>query len=451
VQVDLSKNFARFVENISLGEPQVSRMNTAAAAIATFLRTTYGLSADAVFLQGSYANGTAVEPVAGGEYDIDIVCVCVDGNTTSNAALTELESVFRSDGRFAGRVKPKKPCVRLEYAEDGVGSFHADVVPVRVHHPHPPPLDAPRRDEDWHATAPAEYTAWCSNQGPAYVRTVKMMKRWRDEQQTVRNAIKSIVLQVLVAGCMPRDVVDDGARLAQTFIALRDSLAHLDGPPVVHNPVLTSENLAARWSRESFLEFTSELREAVDWACVATASTDPVEAADAWREVLGDDFPAVEPGHLGIRLSDYSHARAPSDMGWVEALDPNYTVSVGATVQRGKRGQNRRTYPNNGPLVFAGHKLWFKAHVKAPHHAAVWWQVANTGGHARHKSGLRGEIFRGRTLDRRPTTDESENWEDTAFTGSHLIRALLVRDDRVVARSDWFRVNIYAKGWSFRP
>ena len=274
------------------------------------------------------------------------------------------------------------------------------------------------------------------------------MKRWRDEQQSVRNAIKSIVLQVLVAQCMPQ-VADDAARLTQVFESLHQYLKGLSGPPVVSNPVLPQENLAERWTVESFRSFVVELGEAVETARVANTATDVVEAADAWRDLLGDDFPVLSPAQLGLELADYSHAQSPQDMGWVEALDPRYEVAVTATVQLGKRGQGRRNLVSDGTTIFRGHRLHFKAHLRVPNHVDVWWQVANTGEHARIQNGLRGDIFRGHDLKNKPTAQE-ENWESTSYTGSHLIRALLVREGRLVAISQWFRVNIYAKGHPFR-
>jgi hypothetical protein len=310
VGVDLSAYFDQFLENISLGDPQVPRMDSAANTISQFLQRSNGLPPQNFFLQGSYPNGTAVEPVEGGEYDLDIVAVCVAGQTTCNDTLSDLEKRFRADGRFRDRVKRKKPCVRLEYAEDDVGKFHVDIVPVRPSADADCPFDAPRRDEGWHGTAPAEYTNWCLQRGAYYMRTVKCMKRWRDEQQTVRTAIKSIVLQVLVSQCMPH-IANDADRLAGTFRNLYVHLGNLSQPPVVANPVLDRENLAKRWTMESFRNFRSELAEAVEWAEKAGASADAVEAADAWREVLGEDFPVLGPDQLGFRVGDFSHTDTP--------------------------------------------------------------------------------------------------------------------------------------------
>jgi hypothetical protein len=447
--VDLSASFDQFLANISLGDPQVPRMNSAQENVSAFLAQSYGMHPSAVFLQGSYANWTAIEPLPGGEYDIDLVAVCADTHADADAALSDLEARFRADGRFRARVHAKKPCVRLEYAEDDVGAFHVDVVPARSSHGPLAPLDVPRRGEGWHASAPAEYSDWCRSQGELYLRTVMMLKRWRSEQQSVRAAIKSIVLQVLIAGAMPQ-IGDDAERVAHTIQMLHGALGNLAEPPVVANPVLAGENLAARWTRESFDSFKRELAEAAVWVTDALAATDPIEAADIWRELFGEDFPTSTPAELGIEVGDFSHAQTPAAMGWQQAHDGRFAVQVRASAQRGRRGQNRRPYDPDGGILFAGHRLRFKAQIVAPNHVDVWWQVANTGGHARASAALRGEIFRGHDINGNALADQSENWESTAYTGSHLIRAMLVRDNRVLATSAWFRVNIYAKGRAFR-
>jgi hypothetical protein len=449
MSVDLGVNFEQFLAKISLGDPQVPRMDSAARTVSDFLCKSYGLPSDGVFLQGSYPNGTAIEPVAGGEYDVDLIAVCCDGTDGPDAALSELERRFRADGRFANRVKRKNPCVRLEYAGDDVGDFHVDVVPSRRPVLVAAPLEVPRRGGDWKGSAPTQYTAWCQAQGPRYIRTVKMLKRWRAEQQSVRTAIKSIVLQVLIAGAMPQ-IGGDAARIAATIETLHSQFGLMTAPPTVWNPVLGDENLAASWSQESFESFKAELAEAADWVAQAQRSEDPVEASDIWRELFGDDFPTSTPDELGLVVGDISHAETPAARGWLELPDERYGVSIRATVQRGKRRQARRPYRSDDGVLFAGHRLHFTAHVTAPNHVDVWWQVANTGAHARSEAGLRGEIFRGHDIDGNTLPDQQENWESTAYTGSHVIRAMVVRDRRLLATSEWFRVNVYAKGRAYR-
>jgi hypothetical protein len=448
--IDLREYFDAFDREITMDEPQIGRMDSAISAISKFLQDRYDLSTPNFFLQGSYPNRTIVEPPDGGEYDVDLVAYCVASSSTADDALNVLENHFKSDGRYANRLVRKKPCIRLEYASDDVGKFHVDVVPVRTTGLDQPPYEAPRRGDGWHQTAPQEYTAWCLAQGEAYGRTVKALKRWRDTQQSVRKAIKSIVLQVLVAEYMPA-IENDATRLAGTITALHEALEGRQDAPIVVNPVLDTENLAARWEPASFQSFVTELRQAKELVIQAEATSDLVEAVDAWREVLGDAFPAPEVNTLGLHVSDTSHEQGVGFKGWRMGLDPLYDVQVTATVQRGTRGRSRHKYESGGPAILAGKKICFKAHARRPGHADVWWQVTNTGGHAREEQGLRGTFLTAKSLSQVTSSDPTEHWESTEYTGSHLVRALLVRDGVVVASSPQFQVNIWNKGRRFVP
>ena len=338
---------------------------------------------------------------------------------------------------------------RLEYAEDDVGKFHVDVVPSRPDPSGAAPLQVPRRDNGWHGSAPAEYTAWCTRLGPRYARTIRCLKRWRDEHQSVRTAIKSILLQVLAAQSMP-DIEDEDVRLAETIRGMARSLRDFDAPPIVSNPVMPEEDLASRWTKEAFSEFKEELAEAEAFADKALAAENLAEACNHWRDVLGEEFPVPDKGDFGIRLSDTSHMTTPESRGWRREIRPECDLRIDATIQRGKRSPRRKRLSNDGSLIFAGNKLRFWAAGNVPESADIWWQVVNTGGHARDVNGLRGNMFRGKNLGGSPTSDERENWEDTAYTGSHLIRALAVDNGTVIAETDWFTVNIFATGHPFR-
>lgn len=440
--VNTVASFDKFVDSISLTQTQVNRINSAQGALGGYLVKAYGLNESDVFLQGSFANGTAIKPIDGGEYDVDIICVSADPVESAKAALEGLFDKLSEHGTYRDRLVAKTPCVRVEYADDYSGSFHVDVVPVRVcQGDSTAPLDAPRRDAGWHPTAPGEYTDWCAAQGEQFRRTVKIFKRWRNEHQDVKKAIKSIVLQVLVSENMSA-LSDDGERIKAILDQLSSVLSPLSSAPVISNPVLADENLAARWDDASFKDFKKELSEACGLAADAIASADAVEAAEKWRELLGESFPLPAKADFGIQLADSSHMQSPAAMGWYEALDSRYRIAVTAREQRGRRGK-WSVYPDDGPLLFAGKSLQFQAAVTSPGFYEIWWRVTNTGWHARSVSGLRGGFFKAKDLSGRRSPDEGVNWENTSYTGSHLVEAFLVLGDRVVARSEPMTVNIY--------
>jgi hypothetical protein len=297
--MQLPNAFDQFYDAISLGANPRRRIESAATGLINYLTRKYGLGPNAVFLQGSVPNQTAIEPADDdGEYDADLVAVCARGDMSPDQALDDLEATLAQDGTYEDLLKKegarKDPCVRLRYADDEVGGFHVDIVPARPSSSGDPQasLEVPRRGEGWHDSTPAEYTQWCRDQGPRFARTVMMLKRWRDVHQTARSSVSSIVLQVLAARAMGSQS-SDGDALVSTLEGMQAFLAASpDAPPVITNPVLYAENLAARWEVPAYRDFRRELDEAVVLARRALESQDAQESHTLWHELLGDDFPA---------------------------------------------------------------------------------------------------------------------------------------------------------------
>jgi hypothetical protein len=153
------------------------------------------------------------------------------------------------------------------------------------------PLEIPRPAEGWRETAPKEYTQWCRDQGKRFARTVKMLKRWRDQNQTARESVKSIVLQVLVANHLS-SVSSDAEAIVETLEGIDTFLANYsDAPPEIANPVLESENLAARWTTSATSIFRETVTEAAALARQALDESDEAKSHELWRELLGEDFP----------------------------------------------------------------------------------------------------------------------------------------------------------------
>jgi hypothetical protein len=300
----LDEDFDAFLEKLQLNSKQVQRMNSAEEALSDQLQKYFDLAAQDVFLQGSYANGSAIKPPPDskdGEYDVDLVAVCARTGQKPTEALQRLTEALVAVG-YGERIEQdgerKRPCVRLRYADDDAGGFHVDVTPAREILGEAP-LEIPRPAEDaWRATAPQEYAEWCTDRGEEFLRTVQQLKRWRDENQNARQAIKSIVLQVLIAIQMPAGV-GDGQRIAMAMRGIANLLAaHTASPPVVRNPVLPSENLAQTWPRDAYTDFIKVIADAANLAERALAEPVATESRRLWGELLGSDFPE-QPGSGG--------------------------------------------------------------------------------------------------------------------------------------------------------
>jgi hypothetical protein len=298
--VKLQHDFEDFYSRIILGKTQRERIDSAAGHLKEYLCAWYKLPEEDVFEQGSYPNETAIKPdreKKDGEYDVDVVAVCAVAEATEDEAIDDLEASLDADGDYSKRIErdnPKRPCVRLRYADDEIGGFHVDVVPARVPQDSGAPLEIPRRGSGWRDSAPKEYTQWCRDQGEEFARTVQMLKRWRDHNQSVRQAVKSIVLQVMTAANLPGGTAD-AERIAGTLRRIADSLAsYPEEAPAVYNPVLPSENLTDGWRPSDYKNFRKVVSEAAALAEEALAEEDLNRSRELWRELVGKDFPGPE-------------------------------------------------------------------------------------------------------------------------------------------------------------
>lgn len=297
--------FKTFLSKLDLTPKQVERIESASRSITDKLAKHFEIPKSKIFLQGSFANGTSVRPAPsrGGEYDVDLVVVGPFDGLTPSEALNKMRKALRDLGygdRIVTDHSGTRPCIRLQYAAEGetVG-FHVDVVPAR---PHPStiiaPLEVPKpADKQWKATAPQEYTKWAKKQGAAYIRTVKELKRWRDENQSARGAVKSIVLQVLIADYVNAETTfsSDADAVVAALRGISNKLAlNPASAPWVGNPVLATENLAASWPDADYQRFRTIVSDAADLAEKARDATTTSESAKLWNKLFGSDFPLVD-------------------------------------------------------------------------------------------------------------------------------------------------------------
>ena len=445
-----SVQFETFIDRISLKQRHIDRIESATNGLTSHLSQRMGVAEDAIFTQGSYANGTAVRPPESGAYDVDLIIQSADADSSAKGALDDLYDAISDHGRYTDRLEAKTPCVRVNYADDDIGSFHVDVVPVRESEASDAPLDAPRRNAGWHPTAPAEFTRWCGDRGDKFTRTVKALKRWRNEQQDIEKAIKSIVLQVLTSQHMPSWVDDDADRLTQTLESMYAALSSLTEVPAILTPALLSENLTARWSWSHFQDFRTNLSDATSAARAALDEPDFITSAQLWKELLGVEFPLPTAAESNLLLADQSHRQSIAAKSWTMKSANLSVFEVSARVYSWNR---RRVIQDSyeGGTLKAGWRIRFTANYQPADDVEIWWQVVNTGDHASIARGLRGG-FNCATLPNGSASPDSRiNWENTEYTGSHLIQAFAVdRLGRVVARSDPFRVNVRDPVWRIR-
>ncbi|WP_134730288.1 nucleotidyltransferase [Amycolatopsis nivea] len=435
--------FEEMLARITLTTTQATRIESAVSGLKSYLASTFSLDDDEVFLQGSYANGTAIKPRPGGEYDVDIVACTGVSNQTTNDALNSMAERLRDNGTYRNRVEPKERCVRLRYADEGSIKFHVDVVPVRLTYPNY--LEAPKRSGDWSQTTPQEFAEWCETRGERFQNLVKIIKRWRDEQQEVRAAIKSITLQVLVSKCM--STASDQAQLVvDTFRAMHEYLMR-PGIPAIYNPTLPSENLSSRWTLYNCDRFRKQVEAALDTAERALAEPDPDKSQLLWKEVFKTAYPdspmTNKVDALNKRAASVAkgHSERPRDRGWTESLNRDYQVNITADVYNNDRKTLLSVNIQNDHMGLAtGWFIRFEANVTSSDDAKVWWKVVNTGEEAEEAKDFRGHFFKAE--DRSDNDSPLVNWERLKYRGRHWIECYIVKRSTIVARSGLFYVNV---------
>lgn len=450
----LINEFKDFFQEIQLGSVQSERIESATEALSDYLIKQYELDSSDIFVQGSISTQTIIKPAPSlkdeGEYDVDLVVLCVKEDDGPSDALEKLEDVLRSNGTYKDKLEkddPKIPCVRLRYADEDSAKFHVDLVPAKSGSVGNNIL-VPRRNEGWETSNPSDYTKWILEKGEKYQRTVMMLKRWRDEQKA---PIKSIVLQILVANCFT-EKEEDSANLSSTLKALNEYLEDIQTPPKLPNPVLPEEILTKRWNTADFLSFKKLISEASTIAQNAIDEEDHDEAATLWQKLLGESFifesdKKVSLGQSEDNLGDTSHAKPltypfnPTDgvsvrikgvftKNWTRKLfklGGNLTLTI----------PGRKNIINPGDIVESGGGLDFSAVVIGlpnRNQYEIHWQVVNTGVEAKRVDGLRGNFF---------TSSEFQyRHESTEYEGTHWIECFIIMNGSCVARSGRFYVNI---------
>jgi hypothetical protein len=228
-----------------------------------------------IYPQGSFRIGTNLHPLAGDEFDLDLVCELDLGLKPASplVVLNMVEQRLRQHSSYAGMVERKKRCIRLTYARE----FHLDVLPAR---PTWPPdgtqVQIPDRELGaWLKSNPKGYAAWFESRSKLYFealhkraveplpdhehahekttlqRAVQLLKRWRDVcyEQAPQLAPRSIVLTTMAGQWFAGSLSTFNA-FGTIVAAIAQATAQNGAPFVVVNPTQPAEVLSEQWRDE---------------------------------------------------------------------------------------------------------------------------------------------------------------------------------------------------------
>lgn len=461
----LDNAFKNFLENVvNLNK---TRFDTAGSGIATLTNI---LENDEVFgeffvdvkPQGSFRQETIIKPIGGKDFDVDLLfeIEAIDGWEPKDYLLN-LSSQLRKIPRYEKLVdtRGKTRCVTIDYESD----FHVDIVPTIQTASGSVIFNKETNQQE--PTDGDGYAQWFDEKNKItgnklLVKVVRLMKYIRDADK--RFDAKSILLTTLLGSQVFRDDEREVLYpdLPTAFVVILSRLdAFLQENPImpeVGNPVLPTEpSFNRKWDQKRYEKFRNSIHEYFLNAIDAFEEPDEEESLKKWQKVFGKKFTLsdVEDSKKigfpnGFVLGDFSHKRQLMSADIVDYGKYTVPVKIQAGWYWGKKDEkvSNRRYKgvfSSGSELPIFHWLKYEVVGGVPYGHEIYWQVVNTGAHARSVvDGLRGEIRRG----------ERDKWERSLYTGVHWVECFIVDPSsrRCVGRSGPFYVAFNNPNFPFR-
>lgn len=412
------------------------------------------------FLYGSYKRHTAVGDIK----DVDIVVLTnFDPNDLNDAPEQVLRKLKQALGRCyqdAGNPKYQRRSIRVDdpLPENSSTNLTLDVIPAVVVTNEDEPLKIPDKEiKKWIWTNPKGHIDKVSElnrdevSNGKLVPLIKIMKWWWKYQCQVRQPdIERPKPKGFWIECLTLENFDRKKdNWAGHFVAVLENIfskySRVEQVPLLNDPGLPGEFIKTNMSKAEFDFFMNAIGDSLELAQKAIHNPDEVESSVIWRDIFGEQFPLSEPNQEdriqlqndGIDLGDTSHAKKPL---WPMGLESRKYIRIDAFTYKelvllGGINSNGRTLPDGLAIKYLA-----STNVKEPYE--VYWQVVNTGEHAKRENGLRGDFFKGKRLDRSLCNNELENWEKTKYTGIHWIQCFVIKNGICVAKSKKFYVRI---------
>ncbi len=275
------------------------------------------------FHQGSYEMGTGVRPLTEGDYDIDVGIsfhISVDDHEDP---VEVKEWVYKSLENHTSKVRVRYPCIIVYYFKNGKPIYHVDLAIYTDKkenngkmHLAKGYLGSQEEYRIWEEADPEGLTkyvrdCWSEDDGKQFRRTVRYLKRWRDNRFSSSGNAAPIGIGLTIAACRwfepDYEVVDNFSgkreyndlnaliylvdRMYNSFVyrTHNDEYAlrlYVESPVVPYNDLFDKmTNKQMKTFREKLLTLLNDLQSARD-------ETDPVEACTLLRDnQLGSDFP----------------------------------------------------------------------------------------------------------------------------------------------------------------
>ncbi|MFK5948258.1 MAG: nucleotidyltransferase [Methylococcales bacterium] len=270
------------------------------------------------FIQGSFSTDTAILKKAG-DFDIDRAIVIDASDAPDNPVkpkVTICDDVLEKRG-FKNR-KIKKPCVTADYTSE---NLHIDFPVYRkTGDSYQLAIGKRNSDEDnrkWDASDPKGLKSWIKDKSSYYGsaddkllqfnRTVRYLKRWRDEQfsESVASKVYSIGITVMAKECFSASFDDNGA--PDDLTSLKATVSQILSQGYFSRTINTEQynvtvNIPVNPWRDIFdgssidtgTQFKNKLSRLENKLQEAISEENEVKQCKILREMFGDDFPVPD-------------------------------------------------------------------------------------------------------------------------------------------------------------
>lgn len=425
---------------------------------------------------GSWAHGTIIKPLTGGEFDADLLVIVepVEGWEAKDY-VNKLGAFFDVHSTYKDKVHRYSHCVTIEYA----GERRIDIAPCVKGRMWSNTYEVCNRTtNEFETTAALDYTDWVVGRngvsgGNDLKKVTRLLKYLRDIKTNF--TCPSFLFTTLV-GMHIYDSDKDTVAFADTPTCLKTVMGRLDDylqarptVPDIRNPVLSSDIQSRFWDQTQYGNFREKINLYRTWIDEAFAEENRDESIGKWQRVFGDSFAAGEAKEsarlsesvskgdalvvagqfkdLVQRVIELGRAALPeriTRLPYVQrpkwrTASQSYRVNVAAELLTAKgstrlgRVASLQPLPKDRSIRFTASNingLPFDASFK------VEWRITNTDQAAYDANSLRGDFYR--------SDSGFSREEDLAYRGVHFVEAFLIgkNDNRLYGKSEPFYVVV---------
>lgn len=304
----LHSHFDGLLSSVNLNPGRLKQLADHEKALRDWLRSDpqFGPVLQDMSRQGSWAHRTIIKPLAGREFDADLLVRMRAKRSWSKNPKYYPEALYEAmlrSSRHRGKVELKTRCVRVTYA----GDCHVDLVPY-VHESLYGIFDRKfivnHRTNEFEQVNPEGFVDWVRQKDKVtrghLRRTLRLLKYLRDYKGTFD--VPSVILTVLV-GSRANEVFAFFDRYCDLPTAFRSLVTGTDrwlqaqsGVPVVRDPGCRAVNFGHRLDEAGFWKFRDQFHGYADMVRVAYKAADREESIELWREVFGSAFKPDQSG-----------------------------------------------------------------------------------------------------------------------------------------------------------